>query len=81
MLRMCVYMYSRLVENHPIQILEDGPLTSEVVLSQCCKGSGTRRKKARGLWWGKRKIAWPKRKSWPGDRVCCRGPAALGSAR
>jgi hypothetical protein len=34
MLRMCVCMYSRFVENHPIQILEDGPLISEVVLSQ-----------------------------------------------
>jgi hypothetical protein len=34
MLRMCVYMHSRFVENHPIQILEDGPLISEVVLSQ-----------------------------------------------
>jgi hypothetical protein len=33
MLRMCVYMHSRFVENHPIQILEDGPLISEVVLS------------------------------------------------
>jgi hypothetical protein len=26
---MCVYMYSRFVENHPIWILEDGPLISE----------------------------------------------------
>jgi hypothetical protein len=34
MLRMCVYMHSRFVENHPIQILEGGPLISEVVLSQ-----------------------------------------------
>jgi hypothetical protein len=34
MLRMCVYMHSRFVKNHPIQILEDGPLISEVVLSQ-----------------------------------------------
>ncbi len=34
MLRMCVYMHSRFVENHPIQILEDGPLIFEVVLSQ-----------------------------------------------
>jgi hypothetical protein len=34
MLRMCVYMHSRFVENHPIRILEDGPLISEVVLSQ-----------------------------------------------
>jgi hypothetical protein len=33
MLRMCVCMHSRFVENHPIQILEDGPLISEVVLS------------------------------------------------
>jgi hypothetical protein len=34
MLRMSVYMHSRFVENHPIRILEDGPLISEVVLSQ-----------------------------------------------
>jgi hypothetical protein len=34
MLRMCVYMHSRFVENHPIRVLEDGPLISEVVLSQ-----------------------------------------------
>jgi hypothetical protein len=33
MLRMSVYMHSRFVENHPIRILEDGPLISEVVLS------------------------------------------------
>jgi hypothetical protein len=33
MLRMCVYMHSRFVENHPIWILEDGPLISEGVLS------------------------------------------------
>jgi hypothetical protein len=33
MLRMCVYMHSRFVENHPIRILEDGPLISEGVLS------------------------------------------------
>jgi hypothetical protein len=33
MLRMCVYMHSRFIENHLIQILEDGPLISEVVLS------------------------------------------------
>jgi hypothetical protein len=31
---MCVYMHSCFVENHPIQILEDGPLISEGVLSQ-----------------------------------------------
>jgi hypothetical protein len=31
---MCVYMHSHFVENHPIWILEDGPLISEVVLSQ-----------------------------------------------
>jgi hypothetical protein len=30
---MCVYMHSRFVENHPIRILQDGPLISEVVLS------------------------------------------------
>jgi hypothetical protein len=34
MLRMCVYMHSRFVENHPIRILEDGPLISKEVLSQ-----------------------------------------------
>jgi hypothetical protein len=34
MLRMCVYMHSRFIENHPIRILEDGPLISEGVLSQ-----------------------------------------------
>jgi hypothetical protein len=34
MLRICVYMHSRFVENHLIQILEDGSLISEVVLSQ-----------------------------------------------
>jgi hypothetical protein len=34
MLHMCVYMHSCFVENHPIRILEDGPLISEVVLSQ-----------------------------------------------
>ncbi len=33
MLRMCVYMHSRFVENHPIRILEDGPFISEGVLS------------------------------------------------
>jgi hypothetical protein len=33
MLRMCVYMHSCFIENHPIWILEDGPLISEVVLS------------------------------------------------
>jgi hypothetical protein len=34
MLRMCVYMHSHFIKNHPIQILEDGPLISNVVLSQ-----------------------------------------------
>jgi hypothetical protein len=34
MLRMCVYMHSRFIENHPIRILKDGPLISEGVLSQ-----------------------------------------------
>jgi hypothetical protein len=34
MLRMRVYMHSRFIENHPIRILEDRPLISEVVLSQ-----------------------------------------------
>jgi hypothetical protein len=33
MLRMCVCMHSRFVENHPIWIREDGPLIFEVVLS------------------------------------------------
>jgi hypothetical protein len=33
MLHMCVYMHSRFVENHLIQMLEDGPLISKVVLS------------------------------------------------
>jgi hypothetical protein len=34
MLRICVYMHSHFVKNHPIRILEDGPLISEVLLSQ-----------------------------------------------
>jgi hypothetical protein len=34
MLGMCVCMYSRFVEDHSIQILKDGPIISEVVLSQ-----------------------------------------------
>jgi hypothetical protein len=34
MLRMCVYMHSRFVKNHPIRILEDRPIISEVVLLQ-----------------------------------------------
>jgi hypothetical protein len=34
MFRMCVYMHSCFIENHLIQILEDGPLISEGVLSQ-----------------------------------------------
>jgi hypothetical protein len=34
MLRMCVYMHSHFIENHLIRILEDGPLISDVVLSQ-----------------------------------------------
>jgi hypothetical protein len=38
MLRMCVYMHSHFVENHPIRILKDGPLISEVVLSQMVTG-------------------------------------------
>jgi hypothetical protein len=33
MLRMCVYMHYRFIEDHPIRILEDGPLISEGVLS------------------------------------------------
>jgi hypothetical protein len=39
MLHMCVYMHSRFVENHPIQILKDGPLISEVVLSRLSPSS------------------------------------------
>jgi hypothetical protein len=34
MLRMCVCMHSRFVENHLIWILEDRPLIYEVVLSR-----------------------------------------------
>jgi hypothetical protein len=34
MLRMCICMHSRFVENHPIRILKDGAIISEVVLSQ-----------------------------------------------
>jgi hypothetical protein len=34
MLGTCVYMHSRFIENHPIRILKDGPLISQVVLSQ-----------------------------------------------
>jgi hypothetical protein len=34
MLRMCVYMHSRFVENHLIRILEDGPFIFKAVLSQ-----------------------------------------------
>jgi hypothetical protein len=33
MLRMCVCMHSRFIENHPIWILKYGPLIFEVVLS------------------------------------------------
>jgi hypothetical protein len=33
MLHMCVCMHSRFVENHPIWVLEDGLIISEVVLS------------------------------------------------
>jgi hypothetical protein len=33
MLRMCVCMHSRFIENHPIQILEYELLISEVILS------------------------------------------------
>jgi hypothetical protein len=35
MLHMCICMHSRFVENHPIRILKDRPLISEVVLSHC----------------------------------------------
>jgi hypothetical protein len=34
MLRMCVYIYSRFVKNHPIRIVKNGPLISKMVLSQ-----------------------------------------------
>jgi hypothetical protein len=30
----CLHAFS-FIENHPIQILQDGPLISEVVMSQC----------------------------------------------
>jgi hypothetical protein len=33
MLRMCVYMHFRFIENHLIQIMEDGSPIFEVVLS------------------------------------------------
>jgi hypothetical protein len=36
MLHMYVYMHSRFIENHLIQILEARPLISEVVLSHQC---------------------------------------------
>jgi hypothetical protein len=39
MLHMCVYMHSRFVENHPIRILEDGPLISKVALSHVAKAA------------------------------------------
>jgi hypothetical protein len=39
MLHICVYMHSRFVENHPIRILEDGPLIFEVVLSHLSSGN------------------------------------------
>jgi hypothetical protein len=39
MLSVCLYMHSRFIENHPIRILEDGPLIFEVVLSQNGIGS------------------------------------------
>jgi hypothetical protein len=47
MLRMCVYMHSRFVENHPIRILEDRPLISEGVLSQAQAMPGLPPKPAR----------------------------------
>jgi hypothetical protein len=44
---MCVYMHSRFVENHPIWILEDRLIISEVVLSHTPMGTTTNLK-ARG---------------------------------
>jgi hypothetical protein len=41
MLRMCVCMHSCFIENHPIRIMEDGLLISEVVLSHACTSSQT----------------------------------------
>jgi hypothetical protein len=38
---MCVYMHSHFVENHPIRILEDGPLIFEVVMPHNCKPVST----------------------------------------
>jgi hypothetical protein len=49
MLRMCVCMHSRFIENHLIRILDDGPLISEVVLSQPVESAGCGRRLRRGL--------------------------------
>jgi hypothetical protein len=38
MLRLFIYMHFRFIENHLFRILEDGPLISEVVLSQLRDG-------------------------------------------
>jgi hypothetical protein len=43
MLHICVCMHPRFIKNHPIRILKDGLLISEVVLSQ---GAATDRKGA-----------------------------------
>jgi hypothetical protein len=48
MFRMCLYMHSRFVENHPIRMLEDGPLISEGVLSQALEVASQRRKRKGG---------------------------------
>jgi hypothetical protein len=41
MLRICICMHSHFIENHPIWILEDGPLISEMVLSQLVSELGS----------------------------------------
>jgi hypothetical protein len=44
---MCVCMHSHFIENHLIRTLEDGPLISEVVLSELLIGEVTVRADAR----------------------------------
>jgi hypothetical protein len=52
---MRVCMHSRFIENHLIQILKDGHLIFEVVLSQC--GGSTERGGGSGSDW-RRKMRW-----------------------
>jgi hypothetical protein len=62
MLCMCVCMYSRFVENHPIRILEDGPLISEVVLShtrhRCGGGAATEPSRGSAWAWTRNTTTW-----------------------